>query len=81
LVLADVHPRALRVGPDFVRMDNLPLVVDGRVLGNDEIVTDRDETLASFAAKWGSDPRLCLRAIAPRPVTVQALVLEMDTQA
>lgn len=78
LILADVHTKGLQFGPDFTVLDRLNSVFEGRVLGPDEVLVSRDEDLGAFPAEWGSDPRVCLRAKAPRPVTVQAIVLEVE---
>jgi hypothetical protein len=78
LVLADVHAKGLSVGPDFTQMDKLPRTLEGERIGDDDISVDRDDELTGFPTKWGSDPRLCLRTLAPRPCTVMAVVMELQ---
>jgi hypothetical protein len=76
LILADVHSRGLRYGPSFTNLDDLSF--EGRTLGDDEVLQERDDELSGFPAEWDSDARLCLEAAAPRPCTLMAVVLEMD---
>jgi hypothetical protein len=81
LVMADIHARGLQFGPDFENLDSLARNFEGRNLDADEILVDREEMLMSFPGEWSSDARLCLRALAPRPCTVLAAVLEINSDA
>lgn len=84
-LMADVHPKGLRFGPDFNNLDDLPEVYLGRNLAEegslDTIISEYTDQTWSFLQSWDVDTRLCMRADAPRPVTVIAAVMdyEMDT--
>lgn len=79
LILADVHARGLKYGPDFTRMDPIALVFQGRMVGNNEILADRDDEATTFPGEWSSDSRLCLQAQAPRPCSILAAVMEVES--
>jgi hypothetical protein len=38
-----------------------------------------DEKMFGFKGEWDTDARLCLRATAPRPVTLLACVIDLTT--
>ena len=80
LILADVHPRGLEFGQDFDTMDNLPVFEDGAAVDADAVRTAYAEERIPFPGDWGNDTRLCLRATAPRPVTVLAALVDIDWQ-
>jgi hypothetical protein len=81
VILADTHAQGLKYGPSFGDLDNLPLVERGKVVDGDYIWTDYDEPSFEFDSEWSADSRVCLQAAAPRPVTVCALVVEMEGHA
>lgn len=75
LVLANTHHQGLRYGPDFTNLDDLPQVIDGADVTSGTIHSALDTDPTGFPGEWGSDPRLCLEAAAPRPCTVMACAL------
>lgn len=75
-VLYNTHPRGLLYGPDFTNMDNLPLMYQGAPVDPDVVYASYDEDAQSFPGTWDPDARLCLKAQAPRPCTVLAVVIE-----
>ncbi len=81
LVLADTHAQGLEYGPDFDTMDGLPEVEEGADVTSTDIWTSYDHGAIEFPGEWGPDSRICLRATAPRPVTVLAAVLSIDRQS
>lgn len=79
LILADTHYQGLRYGPSFDTMDDLPLVEDGEVTPDHTVWESYDEEAFEFPGEWDTDSRICLLAAAPRPCTVLAAVVSVDT--
>lgn len=79
VILSNTHYQGIQYGPDFTNMDNLPLVKDGTVTAADTIHTSFDEETFSFPGEWDTDSRLCLQAASPRPCTVLAAVIAVET--
>jgi len=77
-ILKNTHYQALEFGPDFTTMDNLPLVEDGVETDEDEIWSHYDKDMIPFPGNYSTDPRVCLRATAPRPVTVLSCIARID---
>ena len=75
-ILYNTHPRGLLYGPDFGIMDNLPLMHEGTQVDTDAIYSAYDADAMSFPGTWDTDARLCLKANAPRPCTVLAVVID-----
>lgn len=74
LVMAWVHPKGLRYGPDFNTLDDLPQVEQGAKINANTIRTTYAERSFIFPGRNLVDARLCLQAQAPRPVTILAAV-------
>lgn len=81
LILADTHAQGLKYGPSFDQLDELPLVEDGAVVDPDSIWDQYDFRALEFDGEFESDPRLCLRAEAPKPCTVLAAIPGVETHA
>jgi len=79
LLLADTYAQGISCGPDFDHLDDLPPKEDGVAVGDDEVIAAYDEEPFDFPGTWDSDARLCLRAVAPRPCTLLAAVIEWNT--
>ena len=79
LLLADTHAQGLKYGPDFDHLDDLPVREDGADVDDDQMWTAYDEEAFPFPGTWDTDSRVCLRATAPRPCTLLALVVEWNT--
>lgn len=79
-VIADhLHPRGLRYGPDFDLMDDLPATEKYADVDPDAIWAAYDEEMFTFPGDHDTDSRLCLEASAPRPVTLLACVIAIET--
>jgi len=79
-VLANVHNNALFFGRDFANLDPLPRLIDkGAEADPDRIFAEFDQASMPFPGLWDSDSRICLRAKAPRPVTMMAAVPTIQT--
>lgn len=79
LILADTHYQGLEFGRDFTNMDNLPAVKDGSPVNDDTVHDEWDLDMTPFPGEWNTDSRLCLRATAPKPVTVLAAMVSVNT--
>jgi len=79
VILYNTHYQGLEYGPDFTNMDNLPLVKDGAIVAADTIHSSYDEEGFEFDGEWDSDSRLCLQATAPKPCTILAAVIPVET--
>lgn len=79
LVMADTHYQGLQHGPSFDYLDSLPLVEDGEVTEAHKVWQSYDKSAVEFSGEWDTDSRLCLKAAAPRPCTVLAVVVSLAT--
>ncbi len=79
VILQNTHCRGLQYGPDFDTLDDLPLVEDYDELDHDTVHEFYDKDSFEFPGDWSTDSRLCLVANAPRPCTVLAATLTMQT--
>lgn len=79
LILANTHYQGLEYGPDESHLDPLPLMEMGKVTAPDTLWTAYDQDSISFPGQWDTDSRVVLKAAAPRPCTVMAIVVEMTT--
>lgn len=78
IVAAWLHANGLRFGPDFNNLDELPAVEQGAVVNINTVRTEYDEQEFPFGGVWLADTRLCLQAMAPRPVTLLAAIVDID---
>jgi len=82
LIAADIHPKGLRYGSEFdsstFTMNDMPEIEAGALVGPD-MRADYDEDTISFPGTWNTDTRVCLQAQAPRPVTVLAVTMDLQS--
>ncbi len=80
LVMAYVHAKGLKYGPDFTsaNMNDLPEIEQGAPVGANAVRETYDEQEIEFPGTWVTDLSLCLKAQAPRPVTVMAAVSDLE---
>jgi len=81
VVLLNTHHTGLQYGRSFDDLEDLPQVFDGAPVAADTVHSDYDQVPVSFPGEWGSDERLCLQAVAPKPCTVLAVVIPMESHA
>ena len=79
LIMADTHYQGLQYGPDFDTMDDLPLVESHEETAANTVWESYDRDMIEFPGEWSTDSRVCLKAAAPRPVTLMALTVSMLT--
>jgi hypothetical protein len=79
LLLLNTHYQGVQYGADFTTMLDLPQVYQGAVIAPDTVYSAYDDQTFSFDGTWDTDSRICLQAAAPRPCTLVALVIDMQT--
>lgn len=79
IIAVNMHPQALRYGPSLDDLDGLPLIEDGAEVNQGGMWDTYDKETFSLDGRWDTDSRLCLLAAAPRPVTLLACIIDMDT--
>lgn len=79
LVLLDTHSDGLRYGRGFDAMEPLPRIINGREIPENSVWEEIDTEALPLQGEWSTDSRLCLEAHAPRPCTVSAAVIGMQT--
>lgn len=79
MVLHQTHSRALQYGADTGALDHMPRVYRGNELDPDHIFKSYDEVAISFPSGWDPDTRIIIKAKAPRPATIMALVPTVQT--
>ena len=79
LILADTHAQGLRYGPDFTNMDELPQMEEGAQVDQDSVWEAYDADAIEFNGDYDTDSRICLEANAPRPCTILAAIVSIQT--
>lgn len=81
-ILLNAHGQALQYGDNFTSMDRLPLddlpVDDAGDPDTDHVFEHYDKQMFEFDGDHETDPRVCLKASAPRPCTVAAATITMQ---
>lgn len=83
LILRDAHPKAMRFGPSFTdsEMNRMPLTSQGAPINTNTVYSEFDEEPIEFPGTWGTNSRVCLEVLAPRPVTVLAGIVQGEGYA
>ncbi len=79
LILRDVDSQGLEYGTDINYLDNLPPMEDGVAVANGYLWSTYDKDTLPINGVTSTDVRLVLRGKAPRPCTVAAAVVSMET--
>ena len=79
LMLENTHYQGLQYGQDFNSLDDMPNVEDAKAVPVDKIWDHYDKEDFPFDGDWDTDSRIVLVANAPKPCTVLALVLTVET--
>jgi hypothetical protein len=79
VILRNTHYQALQYGPNFATLKRMPLMSQGKAIAADTVHTSFDEEAFEFEGTWDSDSRLCLQVAAPRPCTILAAVVPVET--
>ena len=80
LVLADTHARGLQYGPSSDFLDDLPVLEDHEAVSTDTVHSAYDHASFEFPGEWNTDSRMVLLAAAPKPVTLLAAVITIQTR-
>jgi hypothetical protein len=79
LIAQDIHWQGLQYGPDFTELSDLPQVEGGQNTAADTVHSEYHEDDFAFGGVWDTDSRICLQAEAPRPCTILAAIVEMES--
>ena len=79
LMLTNTHNQGLKFGRDYTNMDNIPKVIEGATVDPDDIHSSITIPAVTFPGESDADARLHLEANAPRPCTITAAVLGIET--
>lgn len=79
LLLYNTHQSGIKYGRSFDILDDLPGVVAGAEVAENQMWSSYDEQPFALPGEWDTDARLCLQAAAPKPCTVLAAVLTVQT--
>jgi hypothetical protein len=80
LILSQTHNNALFMGSDTGHLDPMPRVIDnGSTVDADKIFSEYDKFAHAFDGDYDEDSRIYVRAKAPRPATIMALLPRVTT--
>lgn len=79
VILSNTHYQGLKYGPSFSDLDALPLSENYEDVADDTVHATYDEEAFEFPGEWDTDSRLCLQADAPKPCTILAAVIGLET--
>lgn len=79
LIMRDTHAQGLEYGQSFEVMDELPQTEAGGSVDQTIVWEEYDEPMFTLPGQWDTDARLCLRATAPRPCTIDAVTISVMT--
>lgn len=79
VILSNTHAQGLKYGRDFNNLYPIPLNMNGVAVDPNYIWPALDADPFAFAGSWDVDSRLCLQAQSPRPCTILAAVIGMQT--
>ncbi len=79
LILHNTHAQSITFGQDFSVMDPMPGVEDGWDVDPDTIWASYDNQMFPLPGVWDTDARLCLQSVAPKPCTILAAVIPIQT--
>lgn len=78
-IFKDTHKSAIRYGPTFATLYDLPLIEDGRETGEHHIWEHYDKDMTEFGGEWTTDARFCLEWNSPKPCTLLCVSTSMTT--
>ncbi len=81
LLMKNTHHKGVKYGPDFDNLSDLAQTVNGSTVAPDTVHSTLDDEMTPFAGRWSTDSRLCLQGQAPRPATILAAVIAVESHA
>jgi hypothetical protein len=79
LIMAYVHAKGIKYGDSYDDLKAMPSMENGQAVNEDTVHTHYDEPMLQVVGGWDTDSRLCLESNAPRPCTVLAATVEVET--
>lgn len=79
VIASDIHASGIQYGPSFTELHDLPKYEDFQAVSADTIHSEYDYEAAPFPGHWDTDSRLCIRAQAPKPATLLAAIITIET--
>ena len=79
LVLYNTHKNGVKYGRNFDQLDDLPAVSRGAEVAANTVHADYDDKSFAMRGQWDTDARLCLQSESPKPATVVAAVIGVET--
>jgi hypothetical protein len=79
IVARDIHKNGITYGPSETEQYDLPAFKNQELIEDDTIHTEFDEETFPFGGHWSADSRVVIKAASPRPATLLALVLSVQT--
>jgi hypothetical protein len=78
-IMQNTHRFGVQFGEDFDHLDDLPAEEEGEILSNNKIWETYDQPVIPFNSDWTTDTRICLQSVAPKPVTILAVTITVET--
>lgn len=79
LVMENTHYQGVRYGRNAESTDELPLVESEFTTEDDTVWSAYDKPMFALAGEWDTDHRLTLVAAAPRPASILAVAIEVQS--
>jgi hypothetical protein len=79
LIMRNVYQSGIQYGADFDNLDDLPDEYKGEMVASTTVHEDYDIDLMELNGAWDVDARLCLQATGPKPCTVTAAIIQIET--
>lgn len=79
IIARDLHMNGITYGPILGTENDLPKTKDSEVVDSDTVYEEYDEETFPFGGHWDTDSRLIIKATAPRPATLLAAIIGIQT--
>ena len=83
MILKNTHGQGIQFGGDFEHLDDIPQDDLPKISADtpdlNHVFAEYDQDLTAFDDEWSTDSRVCLQGAAPRPATVLAVEIVMQT--
>jgi hypothetical protein len=80
LLCLNTHYQAIQAGDDFTNMSYMPIVENGAAVAANTVNATYDEAMFPVNTTFDTDSRLCIQVVAPKPATISAAVIGMETR-
>jgi hypothetical protein len=79
IIAKDIHADGIKYGDDESNLHDLPKVKDFQSVDSNTVHSSYDAPTFPFGGSWDTDSRLILKAEAPKPATILAAILGIQT--